>query len=126
MHLKIPYVHQDRYDITVFQRAPGRGSIISVSVRFGFMEAPNVEYALRDLARHHQINLPPDPHRWFVHVSHENIVTTASMSALDRLRSAVFFVLRHIATPGHYYYGLGDEVPLTVEIMPVRIGGGIP
>jgi hypothetical protein len=71
VHRKAPYYHDDRYHVTVFQRDPGKGSIISVTLSFGFMEDPNVERILAELAGHHQINLPPDPHKWIVHVSVE-------------------------------------------------------
>ena len=32
-----------------------------------------------------------------------------------------FLVLRQVSRPAYYYYGLGDEVLLSVEIIPVRV-----
>jgi KUP system potassium uptake protein len=120
-HRKVPYIHEDRYRVTVFDRDPARGSVIGVEVSFGFMEEPNVEGQLEELARHHEIDLPADPRRWLVHVSHENLVARRRMRLLRRLRLRVFLFLRLMSQPTYYYYGLGDAVQLSVEIIPVRV-----
>ena len=73
-HPKVPYIHENRYHMTVFDRDKDRGSVIGVELRFGFMEEPNVE---RYLERHGaaQEDRPADhPRQWIVHVSHENMV----------------------------------------------------
>ncbi len=121
IHPKIPYVHEDRYRVIVFDRDEERGSVISVQLRFGFMEEPNVERYLEDLARHHEINLPPHPRHWMVHVSHENLLPAADMGLLRRLRFRLFLLLRLISRPAYYGYHLGDQVQLSAEIMPVKV-----
>jgi KUP system potassium uptake protein len=121
VHRKTPYVHEARYHVTVFQRDAASGSIISVTVHFGFMEDPNVERVLEDLAGHHEIDLPHDPHQWIVHVTQERVLPARGMSLPGRMRLRVFSVLRQISQPAYYYYGLGDEVQLSMEIMPVRV-----
>jgi KUP system potassium uptake protein len=63
-HPKVPYIRDNRYRVTVFDREPGRGSVIAVEVSFGFMEEPNVERLLEDMARHHEIDLPIDRRQW--------------------------------------------------------------
>ncbi len=120
-HRKTPYIHEDRCDVTVFHRDPARGSVIGVEIRFGFMEEPNVERALEELARHREIDLPADPHRWIVHVSHEHLLPSRAMGRLARIRLRMFVLLRQLSQPSYYYYGLGDEVQLSAEIMPVRV-----
>ena len=60
-HPKVPYVHDNRYHVTVFDRDERRGSVIGVELRFGFMEEPNVERYLDDMARHKEIDLPAQP-----------------------------------------------------------------
>ncbi len=121
IHRKVPYVHDDRYLVTVFQRDPRKGSIISVTLSFGFMEDPNVERVLEELASHREIDLPTDEHKWIVHVSVENILPSKAMSLAGRFRLRLFALLRHVSQPAHYYYGLGDAVQLSAEIMPVRL-----
>jgi KUP system potassium uptake protein len=121
VHRKVPYVHDARYDVTVFQRAPERGFIVSVTMAFGFMEEPNVERILASLAGHHEIDLPPDPTKWIVHASIENLMPAKDAGFFSRIRLRLFSLLRQVSTPSYYYYGLGDEVQLSTEIMPVRL-----
>ena len=120
-HPKVPYIRDDRYRVTVFDREPKRGGIIAVEVSFGFMEEPNVERLLEEMARHREIDLPIDRRRWVVHASQENLLPSRRMGLLRRLRFRLFLILRLVSQPAYYYYGLGDEVQLSVEIIPVRV-----
>jgi len=120
-HPKVPYAKDNRYEVTVFDREMGRGCIVGVELSFGFMEQPNVERVLEELARHHQIDLPTDRRKWIVHVSHENLLPGRRMGPLRRARFRLFSLLRLVSQPAYYYYGLGDEVHLSVEIIPVRV-----
>jgi KUP system potassium uptake protein len=121
VHRKVPFVHDARYAVNVFRRSAERGCVVSVTVAFGFMEDPNVERVLAGLAGHHEIDLPADPHRWTVHVSQENVIPARNASGFAKLRLRLFALLRQISTPAYYYYGLGNEVQLSVEVMPVRL-----
>ncbi|MGC2123198.1 MAG: KUP/HAK/KT family potassium transporter [Xanthobacteraceae bacterium] len=120
-HRKVPYIRDSRCRVTVFDRDPDRGSIVAVELSFGFMEEPNVERVLEEMARHREIDLPTDRHQWIVHVSQENLLPARRMDLLARLRFRLFVFLRLISQPAYYYYGLGDEVLLSVEIIPVRV-----
>ncbi|HEY8138364.1 MAG TPA: KUP/HAK/KT family potassium transporter, partial [Methylocystis sp.] len=90
VHPKVPYIHDHRYHVTVFDRDQDRGCVIGVELRFGFMEEPNVELCLEDLARHREIDLPGDPGQWIVHVSHENLLPARRMNLFRRLRLRLF------------------------------------
>ena len=85
------------------------------------MEEPNVERLLEEMARHREIDLPTDRRQWIVHVSHENLLPAKRISLLRRLRLRLFMLLRLVSQPAYYYYGLGNEVQLSVEIIPVRV-----
>ena len=43
------------------------------------------------------------------------------MGPVRRVRFRLFTFLRLVSQPAYYYYGLGDEVQLSVEIIPVRV-----
>jgi KUP system potassium uptake protein len=120
VHPKIPYVHENRYSVSVFERS-AKGSIIRVELRFGFMESPNVEHALKELATHKEIDLAIDRRDWIVHVANEHLLRASTMGIGRRFRLKLFEILRHISRPTYYYYGLGDEVQLSAEILPVRV-----
>ncbi|MGO9424209.1 MAG: KUP/HAK/KT family potassium transporter [Steroidobacteraceae bacterium] len=120
-HRKVPYIHEDRYVVTVFDKDRDGGSIIGVELSFGFMEEPNVEQALEGMARLREIDLPTDRRQWIVHVSHENLLPARSMGLIQRLRFRLFMFLRLVSRPAFFYYGLGDEVQLSAETLPVRV-----
>ena len=120
-HKKTPYIHGGRYRVTVFDRNDEKCNVIGVELSFGFLEEPNVESALEDLARHQEIDLPTDPHQWIVHVMQENLLPARRSNIFKRMRLKLFVFLRQVSRPAYSYYGLGDEVQLTVEIIPVRL-----
>jgi KUP system potassium uptake protein len=121
IHRKVPYIHENRYAVVVFDRDQHKGSIISVELSFGFMEEPNVERALEGMARHREIDLPTDRRQWIVHVSNENVLPATGMSLFRRIRFRVFMFLRLVSRPAYYAYGLGDAVQLSAEVVPVRV-----
>ena len=122
VHTKTPWVHHDRCKVVVFQHDADHGSLASVTIRFGFMEDPNVEAVLEELASHHAIDLPADPGSWMVHVTHENLLVARDAPLGLRARLLLFSVLRQLSRPAYYFYGLGNEVALSSEIVPVRLG----
>lgn len=122
IHKKTPYVSEkDRYEITVFDDDQEFGMVASVTIFFGFMEDPNVEKALLSLKSHHLIDLADDPREWIIHVSQENVLPSQKMGLWNRIRLKLFSLLRQISRPGYYYYGLGENVQLSVEILPVKV-----
>jgi KUP system potassium uptake protein len=120
-HVKTPYVDDNRYLVTSLYRDAER-AVMAVEVSFGFMEEPNLEKRLEDLARHKQIDLPTQRRRWIVHVAYENLLPARKMGALRYLRFRLFMFLRLVSRPAYYYYGLGNQVQLSSEIFPVRLG----
>ena len=120
IHLKVPYIHENRYSVTVLERNK-RGSILLVQIQFGFLEDPNVEYALNDMFSHKEINLPLDKHQWVIHVAVENLLPSKKMNLLRRFQLKVFMLLRNISRPAYYQYGLGDKVALSAEIFPINV-----
>ena len=49
------------------------------------------------------------------------LLPSRRMGRLKRIRFRLFLLLRLVSQPAYYYYGLGDEVQLSVEIIPVRL-----
>ena len=94
-HPMVPYIRGDRYRVTVFDRDRRRGSVIGVEVSFGFMEEPNVERLLEEMARHKEIDLPSDPRHWIVHVSQENHAAATADESLQ----AVALPPVHVPSP---------------------------
>jgi KUP system potassium uptake protein len=120
VHAKVPYVRTDRFAVTTFERS-AKGFILGVELRFGFMEFPDVEHALRDPAFHAQIHLATNLQGWIVHVANEHLNRSEPMGGPARVRLKLFELLRFISQPSYYHYGLGVDMQLAVEILPVRV-----
>lgn len=121
VHRKVPYVHGTRYESHVFCRDSIKGTVISVTIHFGFMEEPNVELVLADLLSLHQLELPTDPHHWLIHASYEKLIPPLKMNIFEEIRFRLFLFLRQITQPSYFYYGLGHNVNLSIEIMPIKL-----
>ncbi|PWU22435.1 potassium transporter Kup [Candidatus Cerribacteria bacterium 'Amazon FNV 2010 28 9'] len=115
-----PYCYEGRYEVTKFYEDEQKGSIISVLVRFGFMEDPNVEDVLEGVAAHEHINIDQDPEHWQVHIAQERIFLINTKGFLYRMRFYFFRLLLRNATTFDHYLKLGKRVRLSIESIPVR------
>ncbi|MEK7082425.1 MAG: KUP/HAK/KT family potassium transporter [Patescibacteria group bacterium] len=120
---KQPYIHKNRYRVTVFQnRESGSiGSMASVTVRFGFMEIPDVESILSHLAHQREIHLSADPNQWLIHIMRGRLIPMPGMSIARKISFSIFRTLRNLAGPSYYFYGLGRDLPLSLEMVPIKI-----
>ncbi len=116
---KKPYVSENRYDLTSFKSDDG--SLVSVNINFGFMEDPNVEALLEDFAKHRKLTLAGDPADWILHVSYERLISVDGISIIRKLRLKLFSYLRDNSQPAYFYYGMGVQVKMALEIMTVPV-----
>lgn len=121
IHRKTPYIHGPRHESFVFYKDSEKGTVASTTIHFGFMEEPNLEQVLEDLALSHNIELPADPHKWLIHTALEKLIPQTKMNTLEMIRFKVFLFLRQITMPAYFYYGLGNNVNLSVDIMPIKL-----
>jgi KUP system potassium uptake protein len=119
---KRPYVQKsERYEIINFGKVGLKhDTLASVVVRFGFMEEPNVEAVLQDLANHHEIQIDTDKHKWLIEVMHEKIYKN-EVRGLSRVKSLVFIFLSRFAESADHFFKLGDSESLAIESIPVKL-----
>ncbi|MCX6732004.1 MAG: KUP/HAK/KT family potassium transporter, partial [Candidatus Roizmanbacteria bacterium] len=119
---KHPYVTKERrYEITHFGKVgPDYDTLASVVVRFGFMEEPNVEKVLQDLANHKQIQIDTDKHNWLIEVMHERIYED-EVKGFNRVLSEIYKLISRFADTADHYFKLGDSEPLAIEVVPVKL-----
>lgn len=111
----------NKYEIVKLHENNGKGSITSVKVSFGFMENPDVESILEELASHHEIKIEEDYRKWMIYAIHERIVLGSIENTLTRLKFNLFrFMSRNTETADHYFQ-LGIKQPLSIETLPVTI-----
>lgn len=119
---KHPYVKKDhRYEIVNFGKVGIKhDTLASVVVRFGFMEDPNVENVLQDLANHHEIQIDTDKHNWLIEVMHERIYKN-EVKGLDRIKSILFAFISRFADSADHFFHLGNNESLAIEAIPVKL-----
>jgi KUP system potassium uptake protein len=118
---RVPHVHDDRFKVTTFYKNADKGSISSVTVYFGFMEEPNVDKILEDLAEHDQIHIEESPKEWLLHVIQEKVVKSRSLSLKEKIKYAIYELLSNVSTTPDQFWGLGDQSRLSVERVAIRL-----
>jgi KUP system potassium uptake protein len=109
-----------RFRVTTLYNDPKKGSITAVSIRFGFMEDIDVEATLEDLAAHKDVNVEPDHRKWLIHVMHERPIA-GTLGKFYAFRFAIYQFIANNFPTADVYFGLGKDVPLTIEILPVLV-----
>lgn len=120
--VKKPFVQKESlYEIINFGKVGWEyDTLASVVVRFGFMEDPNVENVLQDLANHHKILIDTDKHKWLIEVMHERVYKD-DVKGFNRFRSEMFKLLSRFSESADHYFKLGDNEPLAIEAVPVKL-----
>ncbi len=118
---KVPYIsEEERHNVRVFEKG-NKGTILGVTINFGFMEESNVEAVLEDMASHKELKLEHDPKQWHVVASLERLIPATDLSIMKRIRLAYFKLLRRNSEPAYEYFCLGNDVQLTLVQIPVKI-----
>jgi KUP system potassium uptake protein len=116
-----PHIHEERYEIKNFYNDELKGCITTVKVNFGFMEDPNVEEIMDELAQHHLIKIEEDHKQWLIHAMYERITQHELTSKIKQIQFKIYdFMLRNTQHADEYF-GLGIDQPLTIETIPVTI-----
>ena len=118
---KIPYARQNRYEVAKFFEDKNLGSIVSVIVNFGFMEDPNIEKIVEGLASHEEINIEHDPKDWVFRIIQEKILPGPHLHGIKRWAFRFYKFLQKNSSTADEFFGLGREVGLSTEVMPVVI-----
>ncbi len=115
-----PHLHDKRYEVIKFFADEKKGSIFSVRINFGFMEEPNVEKILEDLAEHHEINLDLGASHWLVHALNKRLLYKKKVNFFTMVKFSIYNFFDNISMKADHYFGLGNETELTVEVVPVK------
>ena len=105
----------DRYDIIEFDNDHEKDrSVLSIQANFGFMEEPDVEKVIHDLAANKTLSAYDDPSKWLIHVSKERIVVKTKTKGWARFRYGLFRSISRQAQPAYNYFGLDNDTRLSL------------
>ncbi len=119
--VKRPYVDEaDRYSIKEFENDHKKGtSLLSITANFGFLEQPNVEKVIHDIANNDKLTPDDDMKDWIIYVARERFIPKRH-KGFKKLRSILYTMLVNNSSPAYEYYGLGEDSRLSAELVPVR------
>lgn len=118
---KFPYMHKDRFTVLRIFEDKDKGSITSVKMNFGFMEDPNIEKHLEALAEHHEIHISEHPKNWIIYVIDDKVVINKGVNLVKIIVVKLFQIMDKNSVASVDYFGLGNRVRLSTEVLPVRI-----
>jgi len=108
---------RSRYDAFFFARDDA-GTVVSVQVRFGYMEQPDIRKALLALKEKHLVKIPLEPRRWLILVGAERFITPGN-TMIEKLRIGLFSRLNRLAKPAIDYFGLETDSAVVTETINV-------
>lgn len=118
---KVPFVPDDkRYHVHMFENDGERGTIASVLASFGYMELPDVKGVLEYINAHPEILANEDLAKWIVFVGREQLLDNTARRR-DRMKYLIFRFLHRNAQPAFAYFGFGEDLRLSTELVPVKI-----
>ncbi len=113
-----------RLEITSFENNHQKEtSLLSIKARFGFLEEPNVERVIAQIATRHDLTPDDTMDDWIVYVGRERIIIpkTHGIHVFRRIRARLYAFMMRNSSPSYEYYGLGKDGRVSVELVPVRI-----
>ena len=81
------------------------------------MEQPDVRNDLKELQRRGMLQVSAD--RWMIEVGEEDIIASADLPLLTRLRVIAFSWILRLSTPAHKYLELVYDAAVSKEFIPV-------
>lgn len=111
---KIPFIEGNRYKIINFG-----SKVISVQVKFGFMENPNIKEVLRELQAKEALKAAI--HRCSIEIGEEEIIINPGTPVLIKILTRIYRYLSRIAVPVHRYFGLSNVSGLEKTLVPIVI-----
>ncbi len=113
---------KDRYDIIEFDNDHANNrSLLSIQANFGYMEDPEVEKIISDLAANTDLSADEDVNQWLIHAAKERVVVKTQARGLEKLRYGLFRSLSRQAQPAYNYFGLDNDTRLSLELISVEL-----
>ena len=114
-----PHVpEEERYTIKQYDNNHEKDtSLLSINARYGFLENPNVEEIIRDIAANKELTPDDDMKDWLLYVARERVIVQGHTS-LRKLRAIFYSILINNASPAYDYFNLGNDSRVSVELVP--------
>jgi KUP system potassium uptake protein len=119
--LKRPYATKQRYEVNHFYDNKLKGKITNVILNYGFMEEPDIEKTLHNLDTKKIIDIEDNPKDWLIHISRAKILFPQNAGVIKSVKLNLLDLMFRLFNMSDYYFGLGNKIKLSIEIVPVQI-----
>lgn len=113
---------KDRYEIIEFDNDhANKRSLLSIQANFGYMEDPEIDDIVADLAANADLSADEDVNQWLIHAAKERVVVRTKAKGLQKFRYGLFRSLSRQAQPAYNYFGLDNDSRLSLELISVEL-----
>jgi KUP system potassium uptake protein len=121
-NIKQPHLAEEkRYEVISFMEDKKYGSVVSVTVKTGFMESIDLEAILEKLASQHLLHISDHHRDWLVHEIKPHFIFDPAMTFFKKIKLYCFGWLYNSTEQLERYNGLGSKVQLSLEVIPVKV-----
>ncbi|HNT30550.1 MAG TPA: KUP/HAK/KT family potassium transporter [bacterium] len=120
-YLHTPSCRGNRHVIVSYSPQPDTYGIYSITLSYGFMEKPDIETTLKNLYVKGELPLRHPPDDWLIQVVHERLMRPVDYKLWKKLKYYVFYILHKNADRTYRFFGLGNEIPLTMDVVRVKV-----
>lgn len=97
------------------------GTITSIIVQYGFMETPYLEPLIKRFIAHKDIPSNDPIEHWVMQILHEKLVAPKYKTVMCTVKFGLYAFLHKLINSSDHYFGLGENIHLTVDILPVTL-----
>jgi KUP system potassium uptake protein len=119
--LKTPHAEKRTEVIHFTPKESKSGSVTSLTVRFGFMEDPDLEPLVRRFIKDKEIPSQHPPEQWVFKVVHERVSLNSAATWWTKFTFQIYRFLQRNTQSADEYFGLGDDHMLTIDVYPVEL-----
>jgi KUP system potassium uptake protein len=115
-----PYVKDRKYRIIKLFDQGEEGSILEIEVNFGFMDDPNIEEIMEEIAEHRETDVNSDPAKWSVYLTDKRLVERDNAGFFARVRFVLFELMQRNSDPMDHFFGINEsKVRVNECVVPV-------
>jgi KUP system potassium uptake protein len=97
-------------------------SFIAIQAKYGYMEEIDVSHIIKQIGKNEELFPEDDLSEWIILAGRERLFRSGKkLSRFNRLRFRVFSILNRSSLPSYEFYGLGQDLRLVIENIPVSI-----
>ena len=114
----------NRFTVTEYQNDHKKGlSLLAITATYGFMETPDIKRAIKWIADNEHLTPNDDMKDWIIYAGRERLIIDKGQKLHHKFRANLFKILSRNSSSAYSYFGLGDDLRVTIEMLPIKLRG---